>query len=167
MPHRVSTQITIGGLLPASLVSALLAAVEQEGASGSWGGGPLAADADELREIVMEARSPLWVCDDQHLGNFDALEAFCMAHGLTFVSHSEGGDEADAEIRWWRPGLRAVRSESALDSKPALTVSAIQELLDAPSPEEALTQLGRRLAEATPPEVPPLEITGLPERIED
>ena len=120
MPHRISIHITIGGLLSDALVPGLFAAAEQEGATGSWGGGPLAGDADELREIVIEARAPLWVCDDQHLGNFDALEAFCVANGLTFVSHSEGGDEADAEIRWWAPGLEAVRSEAALEGVPRL-----------------------------------------------
>ena len=161
MPHRVSMHITIGGPLSVSLVPGLFAAIEQEGASGSWGGGPLAGDADELREIVTDACAPLWLCDDQHLGDFDALEAFCMAHGLTFVSHSEGGDGADAATRWWAPGLEAVRSEAALDAMPALTVSAIRDLIEAPSPDEALARLRRRLAEATPPDVPALELADL------
>lgn len=161
MPHRISVHITIGGPLAVSLVPGLFAAIEQEGASGSWGGGPLAGDADELREIVKDACAPLWLCDDQHLGHFDSLEAFCMAHGLTFVSHSEGGDGADAEIRWWTPGLEGVRSEAAVDAVPALTVSAIREMIDAASPDEALARLRRRLAEATPPDVPALELAEL------
>ncbi len=166
MPERTSVHIAIGGLLSVSLVPGLFAAIEQEGASGSWGGGPLAADADELREIVVEERAPLWMCDDQHFGNFDALEAFCMANALTFVSHSEGRGGADPEIRWWTPGLPAVCSEATVETIPALTLSAIQELIDAPSPEQALAQLSRRLAEATPPHVPALVIADLPARSE-
>lgn len=162
MPDRVSMHITIGGLLSASLVPGLHAAIEQEGASGSWGGGPLASDPEELREILTTAQSPLWICDDQHRGNFDALEAFCVANGLTFVSHSEAGDGADAEIRWWIPGLQAVRSEAALDATPALTITAIREVIDTAPPGEALAQLGRRLVEATPPEVPALQVTDNP-----
>lgn len=99
------------------------------------------------------------MCDDQHRGSFDALEAFCLAHGLTFVLQSEAGDGADAEVRWWAPDLPAVRSEAALDSTPALTVPTLRQLIDADSADEALARLRRRLEEATPPSVPALVIT--------
>jgi hypothetical protein len=158
LSDRVSVHISIGGKPPVSLVPALHSAIEQEGASGSWGGPPLARDPDGLRDVVAAVREPLWLCDDQHRGNFDTLEAFCIAHGLTFVSHSEVGDGFGAEMRWWTPALDAAHAEMALNGAPALTITEIRDLIDAPFPDQAVARLTARLAEATPPLVPPLEL---------
>jgi len=158
MPDRISVQMKIGGRLAGALVPGLFAATQLEGVRGEWGGGPL-ADPRELRQLIVNAREPLWVCDDHHHGNFDALEGFCIANGLAFVSLSEPCASADGEVRWWRPGQEAVRSEAALAcGTPVLTVSSVRELIAGPSAAEALARLRRRLTDAEPPDVPPLEI---------
>lgn len=162
-PRTAAVQITIGGRLAASAVPGLAAAIEQEGAAASWGGDVLSeAGLRELLRTNWAAREPLWLCDDQHCGNFDALEAICRANGLHFVAHSEPSDFGGATMRWWAPGLPEVHSEAAIASSPALTTDALLELLDVSAPAASLARLRGRLERATPPEVPALEIVDGP-----
>lgn len=156
--RTAAVQITIGGRLAASAVPELAAAIEQEGASASWGGDVLAHGPAEMCEMLRAACRPLWRCDDQHRGNFDALEAFCLANGLVFVAHTEPTDFGDASMRWWAPGL----PEAAIASAPALSTEALLELIDVSSPAASLARLRGRLERATPPEVPALEIVDVP-----
>jgi hypothetical protein len=160
--RTAAVQITIGGRLAASAVPELAAAIEQEGASASWGGDAFAHGPAEMCAMLRAARRPLWLCDDQHRGNFDALEAFCLANGLVFVEHTEPTDFGDASIWWWAPGLPEVHSEGAIASAPALSTEALLELIDVSSPAASLARLRGRLERATPPEVPALEIVDVP-----
>lgn len=79
MADRVSASITIGGTLPRSLLPELAALVEAEGLSTEWDGEPFTLAM--LREDValeLMAYEVAW-------GRFEALESWCLKHGLPFA----------------------------------------------------------------------------------
>src|SRR3546814_3393722 len=82
MADRVSASITIGGALAAGLLPDLLAAIANEGLSTEWDGEPFAADQLACGEPVrLMAHEVAW-------GRLEALEAFCVTHGLPFARWS-------------------------------------------------------------------------------
>ena len=82
MADRVSASITIGGTLPATLLSELLAAIEREGLSTEWDGEPFAAEQLASGEpLRLMAHEVAW-------GRFEQLETFCVTHGLPFARWS-------------------------------------------------------------------------------
>lgn len=84
MADRVSASITIGGSLPASLLPSFAAAIELEGLSAEWGGEPFTLDdMPDDAPLSLMAHEVAW-------GRFEALEAFCIAHGLAFARWSGG-----------------------------------------------------------------------------
>ena len=82
MADRVSVSIAIGGDLPTTLRDRLVDLVNDEGLSVEYDGP--AFDAGQFVEgepLVLYADQVAW-------GRLDALEAFCLAHGLPFARWS-------------------------------------------------------------------------------
>jgi hypothetical protein len=160
MADRYAMFITVGGQLRADMIDSFFDAVENEGVSYDWDGGPFADSPAHLRELIEACDGePLVMRDSRHPGRFDALEAFCRENGLTFVAHASAGAEADAELRWWTPGLAEIRTRLAVeDGSPAFTLREIRETLGGGAADERLARLEVWLAENTPPEVPPMGI---------
>lgn len=160
MANRYATHIRIGGCVPVSALPDLLSAIQRDGVTDDWAGGPVADSAEELRTVIDGlCGEPLSLYDEQHAGWFDALERFCMEHQLVFVAHSSAGAEADAELRWWAPGMDAVRSCAALeDGSPVISVAAIAAVLEAWPRRGLLRRIAALAAEATPPPLPPLTV---------
>src|SRR3546814_2399353 len=97
MADRVSASITIGGALAAGLLPDLLAAIANEGLSTEWDGAPFAADQLACGVPVrLMAHEVAW-------GRLEALEAFCVTHGLPFARWSG----ADAGQDRKRTGLNS------------------------------------------------------------
>ena len=82
MSDRVSASISIGGKLPLTLREEFLALVEAEG---------LCMDSDETEFTTdrIEPGKPLdLMAHEVPWGRFDALEQFCVNHGLAYQRHS-------------------------------------------------------------------------------
>ena len=78
MADRVSAQITIGGIIAASALPGLIAAIQDEGLSTEYDGGPF-----EPRELV--SGEALTLCGHEVAwGTFRILEAFCRTHRLAY-----------------------------------------------------------------------------------
>lgn len=78
MADRVSASITIGGKIRAELVEALVDAINEEGLSFEYDGGPITADEIAFGEpLELFATQVAW-------GAFDTLEDFCRAHDLPY-----------------------------------------------------------------------------------
>lgn len=73
---RVSASITIGGKLPTMMIEQLFDAINEEGLSLEYDGGPVTAD-----EYASGEHLQLYV-NEVAWGSFDTLEAFCRQHGL-------------------------------------------------------------------------------------
>ena len=161
MGNRFSIEIIVGGDLPDAEIPAFYAAITAEGVSYDWDAGPFASDADDLRAVIeANGEHPLVMRHAAHAGRFETLEAFCVARGLTFVSHSSAGAEADAELRWWFPGLDAVHCRNALeDHSPVATFAEIAAILGSGAAEQQLARLTDWIARQTPPAVPALRLT--------
>lgn len=82
MADRVSASITIGGVLPASLLDELALIIESEGVGIDWEGTPFDPGTlpknDALRLMAHEVA---W-------GRFEDLEAFCVENSLPFARWS-------------------------------------------------------------------------------
>ncbi|NYF33621.1 hypothetical protein [Sphingopyxis sp. JAI108] len=84
MADRVPAFIAIGGRLDAALFSELVETVQAEGLSLDWGGEPFEPEHRQIAEpLTLYAENVAW-------GRFDALEPFCVAHGLPFVRWAGG-----------------------------------------------------------------------------
>ena len=84
MADRVSATITIGGVLPRSLLDEFTRAINDEDARLDWEGEPFTANAIPASEpLELMAHEVAW-------GNFTRLEAFCQQNGLSYVRWSGG-----------------------------------------------------------------------------
>ncbi len=84
MADRTSVAIRIGGTLSPALLSAFCAAIESDGACTDWEGSAFVLD--DLDPTV-----PLYLADHEVAwGRFEAIEAFCVDHGLVFARWSGG-----------------------------------------------------------------------------
>jgi hypothetical protein len=163
---RNDVSISIGGSLAPGQLAAFYDAIAVDGAGYAWGDGPFATSPEDLRDFIASlAPGPLVMTDNDHLRHFDAVEAFCIAAGLTFTSHVSASADGDAELRWWSPELIEVHRVSALGGcSPAFTLHALLERVGAGSPEEQVANLRALAAENTPPVVPRFELSGAPRR---
>lgn len=104
MAEYVSARIRIGGRLPASLVREFAGRVLEERAGPDWGDRfeDLAHVEQHIRAGVGGVRLFGDVVRD---GEFDALQAFCVANGLTYMLTYDGcGGNWGPARRRWRPG---------------------------------------------------------------
>lgn len=84
MVDRVSTSIVIGGTLPTAHVTTFTRLILDQGLSLEWDGEP-------FHPGQCTTGSPLvLMAHEVPLGQFDALEAFCIEQGLSFTRWCEG-----------------------------------------------------------------------------
>ncbi len=77
MADRVSVTIRIGGVLPRVHLAEFIAAVEEEALTDPLG--------EYFTEALITSLAPLELsANDVAWGRLEALEAFCLAHGLPF-----------------------------------------------------------------------------------
>ncbi len=84
MADRVSARITIGGVLPRSLLDELTRLIGDEDLRLDWDGEPFAPDAiPNDGPVELMAHEVAW-------GHFEHLERFCEDHTLAYVRWSGG-----------------------------------------------------------------------------
>lgn len=84
MADRVSASIILGGVVTAADFAILASLIADEGLSTDWDGPWFTPEAFEPdRPLKLKAR-------DVAGGQFDELEAWCVAKGLAFVRWSDG-----------------------------------------------------------------------------
>lgn len=84
MADRVSASITIGGILPRSLLGRFIEVIDNEGLSTEWDGATFdVSDLPEDDTMRLMAHEVAW-------GRFAELEAFCVENGLPFARWSGG-----------------------------------------------------------------------------
>jgi len=82
MADRVSASITIGGTLPRSLLPDLAALVQEQGLSTEW-------DGETFTPAMFREGVPLeLMAHEVARGRFEALESWCVEHGLPFARWS-------------------------------------------------------------------------------
>ena len=150
--------ITIGGPLAKRLLRRLAKAVVAETVSADWGNEPL--DLPACLTLVREAHENqepvVFYHELARYGRFENLEAICRKLGLTYVVHSDAGDEWDAGYGWWQPGMDEPGECAATNGGEVLiTIGDVRQALEAEQPLAAVTDL---LARAQPPDVPPLTL---------
>ncbi|HLY54533.1 MAG TPA: hypothetical protein VKS60_03185 [Stellaceae bacterium] len=106
MSDRSSTQIRIGGVLPADQLPAFLDVLEREGVGPDWE----PASREVLDAVVREASGEgycLEVSDhDVAGGQFERLEAWLRDHDLAYYRYDDGYTGVwSATGAFWRPGM--------------------------------------------------------------
>ena len=154
MADRVSAQITIGGIIAASALPGLIAAIHDEGLSTEYDGEPF-----EPGELV--SGYPLTLCAHEVAwGTFRILEAFCRTHRLAYsrwfgaCSGAWGsGRSIYRGAQELREGEEGVDDYDASDDDQTLMGEQLARHLGS---YEAIVAHFERASFA----VPPLEITG-------
>ena len=96
-------EIHIGGPIPRAALDDLIGRILAEGASLDGYGEP-AATEEGLREAFQQGGT-VHLCDEQaSFGQFEALEAFLVEHGVHFDRHCDAYHEYDAENVHYRGG---------------------------------------------------------------
>lgn len=84
MADRASVAIRIGGSLSPALLPAFCAAIESDGACNDWEGTAFVPeDIDQSAPLYLANHEVAW-------GRFEAIEAFCVDHGLLFARWAGG-----------------------------------------------------------------------------
>ena len=154
MADRVSAQITIGGIIAASALPGLIAAIQDEGLSTEYDGEPF-----EPSELV--SGYPLTLCGHEVAwGTFNALEAFCRTHRLAYSRWSGAcsgawgtGRSIYRGVQETREGEKGVDDYDASDDDQTLMGEQLARHLGS---FEAIVAHFERASFA----VPPIEITG-------
>ena len=122
MADRVSVAIRIGGSLSPALLSALGAAIESDGANIDWEG--TAFCPDELapdQPLYLVAHEVAW-------GRFDAIETFCVDHGLIFARWAGGASGSFGPERLVFDGTDARSFTASDDDEILMSVETVRGL---------------------------------------
>ena len=169
-------EITIGGKVPAAVLTEFLSEVASASASvGDYDGPSFGAGTVEELLKVLNGDGHLVLADSQaSFGQFDGLEAFCIKNGIPFDRHSDAHYEFDAVNVRFRPGMKHPaqvysnnRGDDLTDADEVRTVAeALARLTKAKSSKAkllaAVAKAVRKLDKVLPPEVeplPPLDVT--------
>jgi len=131
MAERMAAAIEIGGPLLAHLVPELIARIQAEGLVVGWEEVPFRpTTAAELLDLTGDDAAPgtlLLVDREATWGQFEALEAFLVRHGIAFDHRTEAKYEYDAAIVQFRPGMSApyVRATNQAH-EPVVAVSSLE-----------------------------------------
>src|SRR5438045_2325303 len=109
MSDRFPALIEIGGPIPRSRVSELLARVQATGLRWDWCEDAVKAATPEelLAELRQRDSQVLSIGDDEALGGmFSDLEGFLVRHDIAFDRRSEAKYEYDGEIVFFRRGMK-------------------------------------------------------------
>lgn len=163
MADYMAANIKIGGPVTPELVERLAAAAESQGVT-------IVGDPDSNESLV--ERILFWIDpghtsvvfedDEARYGEFEDLEKFCRDNGLSYVRHNDGKYELNAEFAWWKPGMPAPATcESNNNEDVLLRADAIRDILNGPGGcIKRLDEIREYLEQNTPPDVPPLVLTG-------
>ena len=166
MADRVSASIKLGGDLPITLLPDLVRLIEDEDLGPHWDG-PFTSEA-EIRTYLAAAAAGLTLyANEVTSGEFEALQAFCVDHRLTYVLTYDGSGGL------WAPGRRIRRPDdrgdgltcTLDDSLGFACISADQiRALELRSLEDILAHLERFDLSETPPftiqPAAPIEVSG-------
>ena len=89
MANRAGATITIGGPVPADRLEDLLQMIEAEGLGSDWDE-PFSSRQELLSYLEAAAEGAAFYAREVADGEFDALQAFCVEVGLTYVLTSDG-----------------------------------------------------------------------------
>jgi hypothetical protein len=127
---RTPAEISIGGKIPASVVSPLCRAIAAEGVALEWGDARFAPrSTDELRQATTRRNGVvvLWLCDEQaSLGRFEGLETFLQEHAIAFRRRCDSTGECDPEIVEYRPGWEPAVMQTNAAGEPVVQVAGIR-----------------------------------------
>lgn len=163
-----ATNISIGGVLPVSLLPDLLSAAVHCGTGFDWNGdrlGETDSELQRLRDMIDEESSsgdPLRLYNDvAGGGRLEALETFCREHGLSYRREHDPDHGDTGMVCWWSPGMSApTEREADSGGEPFVFVHEIVEILDGKAtPKAALAAIRDLAKRATPFEVGTLTLS--------
>lgn len=131
MADCMAAEITIGGPIPQALVEGLCEAIGHDGPALDWGDGNFEPkSADDIRG-ALTGPGLLVLRDDQAAwGKFDAIEGFCVEHGISFDRDCDGKYEYPAEHVRFRKGMSEPLEEEAIDGNAVINKSALARIRD-------------------------------------
>jgi hypothetical protein len=174
MSEPISTEISIGGQIPAKLVPGLCKAIVEEQVALDWCEGHFKPEwADDLLAACQEQDGVrvLWLCDNEaNYGRLDVLTGFLEREKIAYRLKSDARFDIDAEVIQYRPGIGRVSYDSNSGGQPLIPLvtmmavaTAIDQAANTAERQTALELLRRfrniqqLMHEAMPVVVPPLE----------
>jgi hypothetical protein len=157
MADRFPAQIEIGGKISPDCLQDLFALASDENCTFNFDESitPFETFVGHIRQ-----HKTLTLTDDEACyGTIEEIEQFCRAHHLTFVRHSDGRYEWNAELVWWSPQTGEGSCPSDQNHRVLIAVVDVTQTLKRGTPARKIAQLTKLLAKSTPPTVPPLVVT--------
>lgn len=147
--ESVYMRFTVGGSISRRAVKEL-----RELARDLDNGAPV--DAAFIIDVALEAGRHACFTGEAKFGRHEGLEAFCIAHQLSFQTSCEG---ASPTARHWSPGMaKASELPCDEDGEPVVSLTALK-LIHRPNlGQDQLGSLILALETATTEAVPPLEL---------
>lgn len=132
----LTAEISIGGEIPATLVTGLCQAITNNGMHPAWGGPAIEPEGSlDLLALRVGLERLLMLCDNVPWGRFDILEKFLVENKISFDRTCTGTHEYDAEIVRYRSHLNSSTLEIAnADGDPivvAADLAMVKDTLDA------------------------------------
>lgn len=171
MSDRFPAKIWIGGEISRTVLSGLIKALSQDGASHDFGEKGIDPDCTEaeLRDYMADdgdSRYGAVLClkDDQAgYGQFETTEQFCTENDISFDRWSEHYCEWDAENVYFRPGMNSptIRFADARENEIVCGTTVRQALALLVTAEDSADEPGTlvdkaiRLLQDACPELPP------------
>lgn len=157
--NSYSTNIAIGGVLPASRLAGLLRAAAHCGTAFDWNGERLVESDDDLqclRDMIAEAKAegqPLRLYNDSATGGrLEDLETFCRENGLSYRRSYDPDHGDSGMVCWWSPGMSGpTEREADADGEPFVFVREIVEIIDSVHTPKATVAAIRDLAKRATP----------------
>jgi len=158
MADRFPAQIEIGGPITPDHLQDLFTLARDENCTFNFDESitPFATFLDHIRKHQTLTLTDAEAC----YGTMEEIEQFCREHRLTFVRHSDGRYEWNAELAWWSPQTGEGSCPSDQNRRVLIAVTDIARSLKKGSPARKVARLTKLLAKDTPPTVPPLVVTG-------
>jgi len=122
MSDSVVSWVKIGGVLKKSLVAKLAKAVEDSAiGSVTINNIEVALSALKIEKSIMHASHKLKINIVTDSG--EDIKKFCRVHNLTYNYFSEAEDEYNAELCFWKPGMKEERCTYAMQSSEELVAA--------------------------------------------
>lgn len=158
MSDRVSATLTIGGPVPRGRLDELIDAIEAEDVGPDWDVG-FDSREDILAHLANGATGANLCRHEVAAGEFEGLQAVCMALGLAYVLTYDGyGGSWGPARRIWRPGDYGDGKTCSLESDGGAACVTAGDIRH--HQFDSVDAVLAHLALFDDPHVPPLEIDG-------
>jgi len=159
MSDRLAAQIWIGGKITKTDFVKLFLVARDSGVGFEWGENPIGSNPQEFMDSI-DFTEPLYLCDiDACYGEFPDLTSFCQKHKLTYKVQNEAKYEYNAEVEWWKPGMKSCKTcRSDQDGNFLVDVKELHKIMKTGTYAQKVKKVQDFLDSNFPCEVPPLKI---------